>query len=56
MFRWTVIFLIIALIAAFYGFSDITAAPLIKIMSYTFILLFLMSLVFGGQPKKAGNK
>jgi uncharacterized membrane protein YtjA (UPF0391 family) len=49
MLRWAVIFLIIALIAAAFGFTDIAAASagIAKILFGIFLLLFLLALVFG---------
>jgi uncharacterized membrane protein YtjA (UPF0391 family) len=49
MLGWTVTFLIIALIAALLGFSGIagTAVGLAKISFAVFLVLFLISLIFG---------
>jgi uncharacterized membrane protein YtjA (UPF0391 family) len=49
MLSWTITFLIIALIAAMLGFSGIagTAVGLAKILFAVFLILFLVSLVFG---------
>jgi uncharacterized membrane protein YtjA (UPF0391 family) len=49
MLKWAVIFLIIALIAALFGFTDIAAvsAGIAKILFGIFLLLFLLALVFG---------
>ena len=50
MLRWTVIFLIVALVAALFGFTDIAAgaAEIAKVLFFIFIVLFLISLIFGG--------
>ena len=50
MLRWTIIFLVIALIAALLGFTGIAsgAAAIAKIFFYIFIVLFLISLIAGG--------
>jgi len=50
MLRWTLIFLIIAIIAAIFGFGSaaLGAASLAKILFYVFLGLFLLSLVAGG--------
>jgi uncharacterized membrane protein YtjA (UPF0391 family) len=49
MLRWAVIFLIIALIAALFGFTDVAAASagIAKILFGIFLLIFLLALVFG---------
>jgi len=49
MLRWTVIFLVIAIIAAVFGFGGIAvgAASIAKILFFIFIVLFLLSLIFG---------
>ena len=54
MLRWTVIFLIVAIIAAIFGFGGIAsgAAYIAKILFFIFIVLFLLSLIFG---KKMGR-
>ena len=50
MLRWTIIFLVVALIAALLGFTGIAsgAAAIAKIFFYIFIVLFLISLIAGG--------
>lgn len=49
MLSWSVFFLIIALAAAFLGFSTIagTAAGIAKMLFGVFLVLFLVSLFFG---------
>jgi uncharacterized membrane protein YtjA (UPF0391 family) len=49
MLRWTVTFLIIAIIAAIFGFGGIaaSAAYIAKILFYIFLILFVISLIFG---------
>jgi uncharacterized membrane protein YtjA (UPF0391 family) len=49
MLSWSVTFLIIALIAAALGFGGIagTAVGIAKILFFVFIVLFLVSLIFG---------
>ncbi|MCP1381092.1 DUF1328 domain-containing protein [Runella sp. CRIBMP] len=49
MIRWTVILLVVALIAAVLGFGGIaaSAAGLAKIVFYIAIVLFLLSLIAG---------
>lgn len=49
MLRWTIIFLVIALIAALLGFGGIAAgaAAIAKILFYIFLGLFVISLLVG---------
>ncbi len=49
MLRWTLLFLIIALIAAVFGFTDIAAAAtdFARILFFIFVVLLVISLVFG---------
>lgn len=49
MLRWAVIFLIIALIAAAFGFTDVAAASagIAKILFGIFLVIFLIFLVLG---------
>ena len=49
MLRWAVIFLVVALIAALFGFGGIAAAAtdIAKILFFIFIVLFLVALLFG---------
>jgi uncharacterized membrane protein YtjA (UPF0391 family) len=49
MLYWTLIFLVVALIAGLFGFGGIATASagIAKILFGIFIVLFLVSLVFG---------
>ena len=49
MLRWAVIFLIIALVAAVFGFSDVAAASagIAKILFAIFLIGFFVIVVFG---------
>lgn len=49
MLSWSVTFLIIALIAAALGFGGIagTAVGIAKILFFVFLVLFILSLIFG---------
>jgi uncharacterized membrane protein YtjA (UPF0391 family) len=49
MLGWAITFLIIALIAAALGFGGIagTATGIAKILFFVFLILFIVSLVFG---------
>lgn len=50
MLRWTIIFLVVAIIAAIFGFGGIAAgaASIAKILFYIFLVLFVLSLIAGG--------
>lgn len=54
MLRLAITFLIIALVAAFFGFGGIAegAVDIAKILFYIFIVLFVLSLIFGGFRSK----
>ncbi len=49
MLRWAIGFFIIAIVAALFGFGGISAAAtdIAKILFYIFVVLFVVSLVFG---------
>ncbi|AYD48361.1 MAG TPA: DUF1328 domain-containing protein [Arachidicoccus soli] len=49
MLRWTIIFLVIALVAAIFGFTGVmvAAAGIAKVIFTIFVILFLLSLIFG---------
>ncbi|MGB3775863.1 MAG: DUF1328 domain-containing protein, partial [Leeuwenhoekiella sp.] len=46
MLKWTVIFIVVAIVAAIFGFGGISesAAGIAKILFFIFIVLFLISL------------
>jgi uncharacterized membrane protein YtjA (UPF0391 family) len=49
MLRWAVIFLIVAMIAALFGFTDVAAASaqIAKVLFAIFLILFLVAVVLG---------
>jgi uncharacterized membrane protein YtjA (UPF0391 family) len=51
MLRWAVIFFIIAIIAALFGFGGIAAGAeeIAKVLFFIFIVLFLISVIFGAS-------
>ena len=57
MLNWTLSFLLVAIIAAVFGFGGIavTAVEMAKVLFFIFLVLFLMSLlaslVMGNRPK-----
>lgn len=50
MLYWAVVFLVVALVAALFGFGGVasTAAGFAKILFFIFLVLFVVSLLFGG--------
>lgn len=55
MLSWAVTFLIIALIAAVFGFTGIagTAVWIAKLLFVVFLVLFVVTLLFGRRPPPA---
>ena len=49
MLEWAVIFLIVAIVAAVFGFGRISlaATKIAKILFFIFIVLFIITLIFG---------
>jgi uncharacterized membrane protein YtjA (UPF0391 family) len=54
MLRWALVFLIIALIAALFGFGVIEGYSLLaaKIAFFVFLVLFVVTLLTGGRPTR----
>lgn len=54
MLYYTIVFFIIALIAAAFGFTEVAgaAAGIAKILFFIFFVLFVLSLLFGGLRRK----
>jgi uncharacterized membrane protein YtjA (UPF0391 family) len=53
MLGWSLIFLVVALVAAVLGFGVIagTAATIAKVLFIAFLILFIVSLVFGRKSR-----
>lgn len=49
MLRWALIFLVVAIVAAVFGFGDIAdfATDIAKILFFIFLVIFLVTLVLG---------
>ncbi len=49
MLTWAVVFLIIAIIAGIFGFRNVegVAIQIAKVLFFIFIILFIVSLIFG---------
>ena len=54
MLGWAVVFLIIALVAAVFGFGGIAAASagISKLLFFIFLVLFVISLLFGWRVRR----
>lgn len=54
MLYWTMVFLVIALIAALFGFTGIYAAAsgIAQILFFIFLVLFVISLLAGGFNRR----
>jgi uncharacterized membrane protein YtjA (UPF0391 family) len=54
MLGWAVVFLIIALVAAIFGFGGIAAASvgIAKLLFFIFLVLFVISLIFGWRGRR----
>ena len=54
MLYWSVIFLLIAMLAAFFGFTGVyvAAAGIAKILFFIFLVLFVVSLLSGGMWRR----
>lgn len=57
MLHWALTFFVVALIAALLGFTDIAAAAagIAKVLFYVFLVLFLVSLLFGVMRRGRGG-
>ena len=55
MLRWALIFLLVALVAAVFGFGGVyeAATDIARILFFLFIVLFLVSLVLGWRSPPA---
>ena len=54
MLYWALVFFVIALIAGLFGFSSIyvAAAGIAKILFFVFLVLLIVSLLFGGFGRR----
>jgi len=55
MLTWSVTFLIIAIVAAAFGFGGIagTAVGIAKLLFFVFLVLFILSVIFGRRTPRA---
>lgn len=57
MLTWTITFLVLALVAAVFGFFGIASAAvgIAKILFYVFLTLFLLSLIMNASRGRGSN-
>ena len=53
MLKWTLIFLVVAIIAAVFGFGNISesATSIARILFFVFLVLFVLGFLFGMKKK-----
>jgi uncharacterized membrane protein YtjA (UPF0391 family) len=54
MLRWALLFLIVALISALFGFTDVAGTSMVaaKILFFVFLVMFIISLVLGTRSTR----
>jgi uncharacterized membrane protein YtjA (UPF0391 family) len=54
MLRWALIFLVVALISALFGFTDVAGTSIVaaKILFFVFLVLFVISLITGSRAPR----
>lgn len=54
MLRWSILFLIVALLAGLFGFVEIygPAMMIAKVLFFIFLVLFVISLLMGGRATR----
>ena len=54
MLRWAILFLVVALIAALFGFTDVAGTGIVaaKILFFVFLVLFVVSLLMGTRAPR----
>ena len=54
MLRWALMFLVVALVAALFGFTNVAGTSMVaaKILFFVFLVLFVVSLVMGGRTPR----
>jgi uncharacterized membrane protein YtjA (UPF0391 family) len=57
MLRWAAVFLVIAIIAAVFGFGGIASgsAEIAKVLFFLFLVIFLVSLIWGLATGRRGG-
>ena len=54
MLRWALMFLVIALISALFGFTDVAGTSMVaaKILFFVFLVMFVISLIMGTRSTR----
>lgn len=54
MLRWALLFLVVALIAALFGFTNLAGTSIVaaKILFFVFLVLFVVSLITGSRSTR----
>jgi uncharacterized membrane protein YtjA (UPF0391 family) len=54
MLRWALLFLVVALVAALFGFTDVAGTSMVaaKILFFVFLVMFVVSLVLGSRSPR----
>jgi uncharacterized membrane protein YtjA (UPF0391 family) len=54
MLRWALLFLVVALISALFGFTDVAGTSMVaaKILFFVFLVMFVVSLVMGTRAPR----
>ncbi len=49
MLRWALVFLVVALLSALFGFTDVAGTSMVaaKILFFVFLVMFIVSMVMG---------
>jgi len=52
--RWSLIFLIVALVAGLFGFTDVAGPSILiaKVLFFVFLVLFVVSLLLGSRTTR----
>ena len=54
MLRWSILFLVVALIAGLFGFFEVAGTSwfIAKVLFFVFLVLFVVSLLMGGMSRR----
>ena len=54
MLRWALLFLVVALISALFGFTDVAGTSMVaaKILFFVFLVMFVISLILGSRATR----
>lgn len=54
MLRWALLFLVVALIAALFGFTDVAGTSMVaaRVLFFVFLVIFIVSLLLGTRAPR----